>query len=97
MTSHHSSLTKPTIQDTKVEITNHEFWDSILPIFDFYYERINTSIENDVVSKDIKFLRRIRNTYSLSLSDAFKKVDTKNLSSSPESLLGIYIKKFKKK
>jgi hypothetical protein len=94
---HHSSLTKPTVQDTKVEITNHEFWDSFLPIFDFYYERINTSIENDVISKDIKSLRRIRNTYSLSLRDAFKKVDTKSLNSSPESLLDISIKKLGKK
>lgn len=76
LSGHGSAMISPETQDTSVELTEQPFWKAFLPIFDFYYQRLNTEIDHAQITTDISTLKEMRTAYSVPLNEAFIRMET---------------------
>jgi hypothetical protein len=79
LAGHPSAMVKPYAQDTVVQIAEHKFWDAFLPIFDFYYTRLNKKIDAEKITCDIKALNEYRAKFSLPFKSAYVTVESRTL------------------
>lgn len=78
-TKHQSSLAPPQALDTRVALTDHSFWDAMLPLFDRFYARLNTRITGEEINEALLTLRSLGNTHSAPFSDVFSSVEYRNV------------------
>lgn len=76
---HRSSKVKPRAEDVTVEITDYPFWDTLLPIFDKYYARLNAKFEPEEVEQDLEKLEILKGYYDVDMSDLYVNVKNKRL------------------
>lgn len=72
--NHKSSLVKPTRLDIDVSLKQHDFWDTILPIFDKYYSNPNGVFCDDEINEDLQFLRKFHQTSGVSAEECYERV-----------------------
>jgi len=68
---HTSAVIEPKHLDIEVDIKEHSFWSDILPVFDKYYNNLNSVFEDNAIIDDINYL--------ISLSKKWNKVSANEL------------------
>lgn len=81
---HLSATIKPSVQDVKVELSDVDMWDRILPIFDKYYNGYNKEFSRSEVNNDLKKLKKIQSTeQKIRIEQCFKNIDVTKLYEKP--------------
>jgi len=65
-------------QDIVVTLTNHKFWDFVLPIFDKYYNAEHNTFDLDSIDNDISSLDKLYDFKGLSCNDLYENIMVKN-------------------
>ena len=68
---HASSLVEPKKLDVKIEIKSHVFWDSILPIFNKYYQNLEKHFSEEEISQDLEELKKLGKMSPVSLASIY--------------------------
>lgn len=68
---HPSSLIEPKKLDTTIEIKPHTFWDTILPIFDKYYQNPERDFSQAEISYDIEELKKLNKLSPVGLTSIY--------------------------
>jgi len=68
---HPSSLVEPKKLDIKIEIKPHIFWNTILPIFDKYYQNPKKDFSPTEISYDIEELKKLNKLSPINLASIY--------------------------
>ncbi|MCP3924036.1 MAG: hypothetical protein GY714_15770 [Desulfobacterales bacterium] len=68
---HPSSLQKPKQLDIEIEIKTHKFWDTILPIFNKYYQHLEKGFSSEEIKHDIEELLKLRKLSPINLTNIY--------------------------
>lgn len=82
--SHPSSLLAPVVSDTSVTLSDHPFWNELLPVFDKYFGRVDRPSEREIAT-DLAALRRISSDFQVPASEAYSLIDTTILTPKSEA------------
>lgn len=77
--AHRSSAVEPTSVDTEATLSDHPFWDSLLPIFDKYYIEIERDFCEVEIHRDIARLKTFLRFSPLSLEEAYRHFESISL------------------
>ncbi len=83
---HYTSSMEPKKEDTITILNSHHFWDSLLPIFDKYYQNVNGSFKPEEIFKDIKELKDLIKFSPVSLKEVFKSYKSSRLGASKNAI-----------
>lgn len=64
---HVSSLVEPKKLDVRIEIKPHIFWDTLLPIFNKYYQNLEKNFSSAEISHDIEELKKLNKLSPVSI------------------------------
>lgn len=70
--SHPSSKIKPDKEDMVTILNSNPFWDSLLPIFDKYFEQVDKPFTVEEIYFDIELLKSLMKYSPISLNEAYK-------------------------
>lgn len=68
---HPSSLVEPKKLDIKIEIKPHIFWDTILPIFDKYYQNLEKGFSPAEISRDVEEIKKLNKLSPVNLTSIY--------------------------
>lgn len=74
-----SSKKAPEGKDTEVQLTNHPFWDFILPLFKKYSQENKNDFEQKEINSDINKLRKAKNKHEAGYEDLYTHKKEKNV------------------
>lgn len=68
---HPSSLTEPKKVDVNIEIKSHTFWDTMLPIFNKYYQNLEKDFSPEEINHDVEELRKLNKLSPVGLTSIY--------------------------
>ncbi len=74
--AHPSSKIKPENEDMVTILNSNPFWDSLLPIFDKYFEQVDKSFTAEEIYFDIESLKSLMRYSPLSINEVYKSYRT---------------------
>lgn len=76
---HSTSLVEPRLFDVKTELTQHKFWNKVLPLFDKYYTNIGGTFGSGQIKRDLDKVRALKDFGAITLDQCFNTISEEKL------------------